>query len=221
LRKDIFNADFVYESIYKQFKFECSAPGLGVFKSALTGYFNLQSKNRIENRLLTIIDFTLSSNYDRMWILDIINKRVIHTSLVAHGRNSGEEFATRFSNIPSSYQSSIGFYVTDHTYTGKHGISLLLDGVESRINDKARERAIVMHGADYVSRDFIHSNGRLGRSYGCPSIPVADHERIINMLSGKSCLYIHYPDSNYLESSPLLSLEGAWDSLFDFYLSVQ
>jgi hypothetical protein len=213
--KVILSTEMVFGTIYKEFP--NNPIDFEIFKKALIGYFNLHSKNHIENHLLTIIDFSQSSNTERLWILDVQNRKVIHSSLVAHGKNSGEEFATRFSNIPSSYQSSIGFYVTDNTYLGKHGLSLFLNGMESNINDKARERAIVMHGADYVSKEYIHLNGRLGRSFGCPSIPMSDHERIINLLSGKSCLFIHYPDADYLKYSALLSLEDAWDEIFAFY----
>jgi len=193
-----------------------SKPGYEVLRKALTGFFNLESDDRIKKNLLTIVDFSLSSNLDRMWIIDLNRLEVVHSGLCAHGRNSGEEFADSFSNTPSSYKSSLGFYITGETYTGKHGLSLLLDGVESGTNDKARERAIVMHGADYVSRDFISRNGRLGRSFGCPSIAMEDHEKIINMLSGQSCLYIHFPDAGYLQSSSLLIDETALGGMSRF-----
>lgn len=195
--------------LYNNIRGDDSKPGYEVLRKAITGFFNLESDDRVKKNILTIIDFSLSSNLDRMWIIDLNRQEVVHSGLCAHGRNSGEEFARSFSNTPSSYKSSLGFYVTGDTYTGKHGLSLLLDGVEPGINDKARERAIVMHGADYVSRDFISRNGRLGRSFGCPSIPLKDHEKIINMLSGQSCLYIYFPDAGYLKSSPLLVDETA------------
>lgn len=195
--------------LYNNIRGDESKPDYEVLRKAITGFFNLESDNRIKKNILTIIDFSLSSNLDRMWIIDLNRQEVVHSSLCAHGRNSGDEFACSFSNTPSSYKSSLGFYVTGDTYTGKHGLSLLLDGVEPGVNDKARERAIVMHGADYVSRDFISRNGRLGRSFGCPSIPMEDHENIINMLSGQSCLYIHFPDAGYLKSSSLLVDETA------------
>ncbi|MFZ0280352.1 MAG: murein L,D-transpeptidase catalytic domain family protein, partial [Bacteroidales bacterium] len=126
------------------------------------------------------------------------------------------EYASHFSNTPSSYQSSLGFYITGDTYIGKHGISLILDGVEPGINDKARERSIVMHGADYVSKSFIREYGRLGRSFGCPSIPLEDHERIINLLSGMSCIYIYYPDESYLASTHLFATEPALKGINSF-----
>lgn len=195
--------------LYNRIESEDSKPGYDVLRKALTGFFNLESDDRIKKNLLTIIDFSLSSNLERMWIIDLDRQEVVHSCLCAHGRNSGDEYACSFSNTPSSYKSSLGFYVTGDTYIGKHGLSLLLDGAEPGINDKARERAIVMHGADYVSRDFISRNGRLGRSFGCPSIPMENHEEIIILLSGRSCLYIHFPDTGYQQNSSLLADDTA------------
>lgn len=191
-------------------------PEFEVFEKALTGFFNLKAENKVENNLLTIIDFSISSSRERMWIVDMLKMEVVHFSLVAHGRNSGEEFAGTFSNRPSSYQSSLGFYLTDAIYFGRHGMSLHLDGIEPGINDKARERTIVMHSADYVSKDFIRRHGRLGRSFGCPAIPKENHEEIIKLLSGKSCIYIHYPDETYLSKSQLLESDVAIKGMTNF-----
>lgn len=189
-------------------------PGYEVFRRALTGFLNLKSEGKIRNNLLTIIDFSVSSNLERLWIVDIPGMKVIHHSLVAHGKKSGDEYATHFSNKPSSNQSSLGFYLTDGIYYGKHGVSLYLDGVEPGVNDKARERAIVMHGAGYVSREYITSYGRLGRSFGCPSIPIDKHEEIIRLLSGRSCIYIHYPDTDYFLNSKLLISEKVTEGIY-------
>jgi hypothetical protein len=208
--------DNYYASFYKRLGNEVVKPEYEVFKQALTGFFNLKGNDQISKNLLTIIDFSISSNLERMWILDLNTMEIIHHTLVAHGRNSGEEFARYFSNKPSSYQSSLGFYLTDGVYQGKHGLSLYLDGVEPGINDKARERAIVMHSADYVSRDFIRKYNRLGRSFGCPSIPIENHREIIKKLSGRSCIYIHYPDTEYMETSRLLNPESAMASIVRF-----
>ena len=205
-------------TLYSLLRSEGSKPGYEVYKKALTGFFNLKAGNNIDKNILTIIDYSISSNLNRMWVIDLNKMEVVHVSLVAHGRNSGEEFAGSFSNTPSSYKSSLGFYVTGGTYTGKHGLSLCLDGVEPGINDKARERAIAIHGADYVSSDFICRNGRLGRSYGCPSIPMEDHEKYINMLSGGSCIYIYFPDNKYLSNSCVFSLDTALDGMSRFFI---
>ena len=208
--------DRVCSELYSRLERDDSKPGYEVLRKGLTGFFNLESDDRIKKNLLTIIDFSLSSNLERMWIIDLNRQEVVHSCLCAHGRNSGDEFACSFSNTPSSYKSSLGFYVTGETYIGKHGLSLILEGAEPGINDKARERAIVMHGADYVSRDFISRNGRLGRSFGCPSIPMDNHEEIISLLSGQSCLYIHFPDAGYLQSSSLLADDTAMGGMSRF-----
>ncbi|MBW6500106.1 MAG: murein L,D-transpeptidase catalytic domain family protein [Bacteroidales bacterium] len=201
---------FCYRALYC----DPPKPGYEVFKRALTGFLNLKSSGNIRNNLLTIIDFSVSSNVERMWIVDIHHMKVIHNSLVAHGKESGDEYATQFSNIPSSNRSSLGFYLTGEIYYGKHGISLFLDGVEPGVNDKARDRAIVMHGAEYVSRKYINTYGRLGRSFGCPSIPIDKHEEIIRLLSGRSCIYIYYPDKDYFLNSRLYSAEKVNEGIY-------
>jgi outer membrane lipoprotein-sorting protein len=208
------NIDSYFTWFYNVLESDTPKPEYEVFTKALTGFFNLKAGNKIKNNLLTIIDFSLSSNMERMWIIDMNKLKVVNYSLVAHGRNSGDEFAKYFSNKPSSYQSSLGFYLTDDIYYGKHGMSLYLDGVEPDVNDKARERAIVIHGANYVSRDFIRNYGRLGRSFGCPSIPMENHEEIISMLSGRSCIYIYYPDEKYLNTSTMFSTDTVMAGIY-------
>jgi len=208
------NIDSYFTWFYNVLESDTPKPEYEVFTKALTGFFNLKAGNKIKNNLLTIIDFSLSSNMERMWIIDMNKLKVVNYSLVSHGRNSGDEFAKYFSNKPSSCQSSLGFYLTDDIYYGKHGMSLYLDGVEPGVNDKARERAIVIHGANYVSRDFIRNYGRLGRSFGCPSIPMENHEEIISMLSGRSCIYIYYPDEKYLNISTLFSTDTVMAGIY-------
>ncbi len=201
---------------FRDLRSDAPKPEFDVFKKALTGFFNLKAGNELKKNILAIIDFSLSSKLDRMWIINMDKMEVIHHCLVAHGRSSGEEFASHFSNVPSSCKSSLGFYMTGKTYSGKHGLSLYLDGIEPGINDKARQRAIVMHGADYVSRDFIRDYGRLGRSFGCPSIPLEDHEKILNALAGGSCLYIYYPDNEYQANSKMFDPESALEGMQTF-----
>jgi hypothetical protein len=152
-----------------------------------------------------------------MWIVDVDKMKIVRQSLVSHGRNSGELYANKFSNITSSYQSSLGFYTTGDIYTGKHGMSLYLDGVEKGINDNARERAIVIHSADYVSKNFIASNGRLGRSQGCPAIPVEDHKKVISLISGGSCLYIYHPQDMYHSKTGIVGQEIALAGMIKFF----
>lgn len=175
------------------------------FTKAFEGYEQLKNQGKIENEYLTIVDFSLSSNEDRMWVIDMANKKVVLQTLVAHGRNSGNEMATKFSNQSESYQSSLGFYITGETYQGKHGLSMRLDGVEYGINDHARDRAVVVHGADYVSESFIKAHGRLGRSQGCPAVSYEVHDKLINLIKNKSCLFIYHPSRNYVVKSKLVS----------------
>jgi len=180
-------------------------PQLESFTKALEGFYQLKQKGLIQNDILTLVDFSLSANSKRMWVIDMNTNTVLYHSLVAHGRNSGEEFATAFSNKSESYQSSLGFYLTGETYQGKHGLSLRLDGLERGINDKARDRAVVIHGADYVSEQFIKQNKRLGRSQGCPALPVELNQEIIKTIKEKSCLFIYHPSRSYKMASKLIS----------------
>ena len=175
------------------------------FKYGLKGYLKLQNENSLNNsNFLTIIDMSVSANTERLFIINMETQQLEHKSLVAHGRNSGLEYASRFSNKMSSHQTSLGFYKTAETYIGKHGFSLRLDGLEFS-NNQARKRAIVIHEADYASSDFIKKNGRLGRSYGCPSIPKKDYNSIIDKIKKGSCLFIYYPETSYLTNSKLIN----------------
>jgi len=173
------------------------------FNTGLKGFLKLRAENKLGNsKYLTIIDMSVSANQDRFFLIDLNAEKIVHKSIVAHGRNSGSEFAKIFSNKIGSFQSSIGFYKTAETYQGKHGLSLRLDGLEHS-NSNARKRAIVIHAADYVSNIFIHKNGRLGRSLGCPSLPEKDYSKIIEKIKNGSVLFIYYPQEKYLETSVL------------------
>jgi hypothetical protein len=174
-------------------------PDYDVFEKAMTGYHRLKHSGKLSDReILAIIDFRKPSSDKRLWVFDLKKKEILYYSLVAHGRNSGELYPDHFSNIINSYQSSLGFFITGGTYIGKHGISLRLHGVEEGINDLAEDRAIVMHGAEYVSESYIQKNGRLGRSFGCPAIPMEIHKGLIEYLKEGACLFIYYPDHTYL-----------------------
>ncbi|WP_418264858.1 murein L,D-transpeptidase catalytic domain family protein [Flavobacterium faecale] len=187
------NEERVYESLQSS-KFDL--PKFEIFTKALNGFYLLKEKGLIQKNILTLIDFSLSSNTQRLWVIDLDHNVILFNSLVAHGRNSGDEFAASFSNTPESFKSSLGFYATAEIYTGKHGKSLRLDGLEKGVNDNARERAVVMHGASYVSKSFIANNRRLGRSLGCPAIPVELTNEIIQTIKDKSCLFIYHPSNN-------------------------
>jgi hypothetical protein len=162
-------------------------------------------KMNLHNPIMAIADFTQSSRNKRLYVIDLIKRKVLLNTYVAHGRNSGGEFAEHFSNNNSSFQSSLGFYKTLGTYQGKHGLSLRLEGLEKGINDRALERAIVMHGADYVSESFIKNTGRLGRSQGCPAVSIADSKKLINLMYNGAGLFIYSTDQNYFKASSLLS----------------
>jgi hypothetical protein len=171
-------------------------PKLESFQKAMQGFYEMKKKGNFKKDILTLIDFSLSSNEKRLWVIDLSTNTIVFNSLVAHGRNTGDEFAKNFSNSSSSFKSSLGFYSTGEVYNGKHGKSLKLDGLEKGINDNARNRGIVIHAANYVSDFFIKAHNRLGRSQGCPALPIEFTEKIINKIKGKSCLYIYYPNSN-------------------------
>lgn len=175
------------------------------FSFAYLGYKQLLMKEVMEKKdILTVIDFNKSSKKERLFIIDLDKQKVIHESLVAHGKNSGWDIPKSFSNVANSNQSSLGFYVTGETYMGKHGLSLKLDGLEEGINDNARKRHIVIHSADYVSDGFIDKVGRLGRSFGCPSLPSKNYEKIIDIIKEKSVIFIYSKQKEYFNTSHYL-----------------
>lgn len=183
--------------------------GYQPFETALKGYLKLTQEGQIEfGSLLTVIDMSVSANKNRFFLIDIEKEKIVHKSIVAHGRNSGGEYAKYFSNKIGSFKSSIGFYRTGETYQGKHGLSLRLDGLEFS-NSNARKRAIVIHAADYVSSVFIEKNGRLGRSLGCPSLPQKDYDQIVEKIKEGTLLFIYYPEAHYLKNSDLANYSFA------------
>jgi hypothetical protein len=203
-----FNAiiDAKVESVYNSLQAnQFQLPKSECFAEALKGFYSLKEKGLVKKDILTVVDFSLSSNTKRLWIIDLSKNEILLQSLVAHGRNTGEEFANYFSNKEESYQSSLGFYATGEVYNGKHGVSLKLDGLEKGLNDRARERAVVIHGADYVSEAFIKAHKRLGRSQGCPAVPVGVASDVIEMIKNGSCLYIYHPSLSYSKKSKLIS----------------
>ncbi len=183
---------------------------LKTFKVALLGYLNLKHKGAIKrNGLLILIDYSRPSDRERFFVIDVKKAKLLYKSLVAHGKNSGDRFACGFSNKPGSYKSCLGFFVTGSTYKGKHGYSLLLQGVEPGINDNALKRRIVIHGADYVSRQFIKKYGRAGRSLGCPALPQNIAPSIIETIKGGNCLFIFGRDKFYFQKSRIINAKGA------------
>jgi len=189
-------SDFA-KSIYDSLKLGKSGLNLNVFESALTGYYVLKDQGLVKHKIITVVDFDMPSNLKRMWIINLEAKKLLFHTLVAHGKNSGEDLAVQFSNKDQSFMSSLGFYVTGNTYIGKHGLSLILKGMDKGQNTNAERRSIVLHGAEYVCEQFIESNGRLGRSHGCPAVPVALHKAIIDHIKDGSLLFIHKSDQTY------------------------
>jgi len=176
------------------------------FAYAWRGYLSLYEKGMITNPgYLSIADFTQSSKNKRLYIVDLQEMKLFMNTYVAHGRNSGGEFAKTFSNRPESRKSSLGFFITGKTYTGIHGLSLQITGIEKGINDRAWARRIVIHGAEYVGDNYIEENPFIGRSYGCPAVPAAERDAIINTIKEGSCLFIYHPSKLYLNRSKILN----------------
>jgi L,D-transpeptidase catalytic domain len=181
-----------------------SLPKIDCFSKGVLGFYNLKQRGKIKKDILTIIDYSLPSHKKRLWVIDLDNNKVLFNTLVAHGVNSGTTYAKRFSNKLESNQSSLGFYTTGESYVGKHGLSMKLDGLEKGINNKARLRDVVIHGADYVSPAYIKSNKLLGRSQGCPALPHKFSKKIIKTIKNRSCLFIYNPDKTYFRKTKIV-----------------
>lgn len=198
---------FIHKSLEVYDSLQLEAEGLSkeVFEMALKGMDKLiQAGITHKNNIIAIADFNQPSTNKRLYIIDLENYQLKFRTWVAHGRNSGGGMAERFSNRVSSNQSSPGFYVTGATYQGKHGYSLRLEGVEKGINDNAGRRAIVMHGAEYVNPGVISKLGFIGRSQGCPAIPMNLHRPVIDQLKDGACLFIYSTTASYLKNSSLI-----------------
>jgi L,D-transpeptidase catalytic domain len=195
-------ADIIYDSI------QLGKAGLKkeAFEYAWKGYNTLLEKNKVQKTgIITICDFSQSSRRKRMYLIDIENYKLLMQTHVAHGRNSGKEYATRFSNKSESHQSSLGFYLTGDTYWGGHGFALRIDGLEPGINDKAESRKIVVHGSRYVGPDYLRLSKYIGRSFGCPAIPSRQSIKVINVIKNGTCFFIYHPTKKYIETSKILN----------------
>lgn len=176
------------------------------FDHAMKGFSYLLRKGSIvKDNIISIVDFSLPSNRKRLFVIDLDNYRVLYNTYVAHGVNSGKEYAKDFSNKPSSYKSSLGFYETRNTYIGEHGYSLRLNGLEKGINDNANSRDIVIHAADYVNESLIRSQGYIGRSWGCPALPEKLNKPIIDKIKNGSCLFIYCKNNAYQKKSRIIN----------------
>jgi L,D-transpeptidase-like protein len=202
------NAAFRAEAANLYLAFDLQDMGLTkkAFDYALKGYYYLLDHHWLnKSNILTICDLSQSSRNKRLYILDMDQRTVLVNTYVAHGRNSGGEFARSFSNSPSSHKTSLGFYVTQGTYYGNNGLSLKIRGMERGFNDRAGGRNIVVHGSEYVGPDFLQMNQFCGRSYGCPAVPADESEEIIDLIKEGSCLFIYHPTKKYLIRSKILN----------------
>lgn len=200
-------------SQYDAINSEANKPKFDIYKKAMLGYYKLKDEGKVQKDIVTVIDFRMSSTEKRMWIIDVATNKVLYHSLVAHGKNSGWDFAKTFSNTRNSNMSSIGFYLVGEKYFGKYGLSLRLDGVEKGFNDNARSRAIVMHPAQYVNASITGSLGRLGRSFGCPAIPYKDSDKIMKTIADRSVLFIYFPQKDYLQKTAYSDEMSAYNYL--------
>jgi hypothetical protein len=176
-----------------------------VLDAALEGHQKLVDKGAVRNsQYLTIVDFSQSSRKRRFYLLDLNNIELVMNTFVSHGKNSGVDRAEKFSNVPESEKSSLGFYTTKNPYIGKHGLSLRLAGLEKGFNDNAERRAIVLHGAKYVNAGRVKST-YMGRSQGCPAVPQAQSSKIIKLIKNGTALFIYHPSEKYLNNSELLN----------------
>lgn len=172
-----------------------------VLTLALAAYKKAAEKGGVKKQILTVIDYSLPSNKQRMWVFDLVSERLLYNTYVAHGRNSGDVVPHHFSNKSSSKETSLGTYLTRDTYIGSKGYSLNLQGLERGFNDNAYSRRVVIHGAWYVEPDFIKKSGHAGRSWGCPSIAKTLAKPVINTIKGGSVVFAYYPDRYYLSHS--------------------
>ena len=193
-------------ALYEQINLQELGLTKKAFAYALKGYYYLLDHHWLtKTNILSICDLSQSSRNKRLYVVDLEQKTVLINTYVAHGRNSGGEFAKTFSNSPSSHKTSLGFYVTQGTYMGANGLSLKMRGMEKGFNDRANGRNIVVHGSEYVGPDFLQMNQYCGRSYGCPAIPSAESEEIIDMIKEGSCLFIYHPTKKYITRSKILN----------------
>ena len=196
----------VIEAEYDSLHLENLGLSKTAFSYAMKGFnFLVQAGKLSKENIISIVDFSQPSSRKRLFILDLSNLRVLYNTYVAHGVNSGKEYANQFSNTPESFKSSLGFYETKSTYLGAHGYSLRLAGLERGINDNAEKRDIVIHSAGYVDESLIRSQGYIGRSWGCPALPEKLHKPIIDKIKNGSCLFIYSENDAYLKKSKIIN----------------
>ena len=199
-------ADVLIQSIYDSLQLEKRGLKKEAFAFAYNGYTKLEEEGKLNKEgLITICDFSQSSRKKRLYLIDLKACKLLMNTYVAHGKNSGGEFAKKFSNKPESLQSSLGFYKTKRTYYGTHGLALTITGLEPGFNDKAERRKIVVHGSQYIGDNYLRWGGYMGRSFGCPAVPMKYSKKLINTIKDGSCLFIYHPSKNYLAGSKILN----------------
>ena len=198
--------DHEMELIYDSLQLEKRGLRKEAFNYAYTGYKKLEEEGMLNKEgLITICDFSQSSKRKRLYLIDLKECKLLLNTYVAHGKNSGGEYARKFSNKPESLQSSLGFYRTKRTYYGGHGLALTISGLEPGFNDKAERRKIVVHGSQYIGDNYKRWGKFMGRSFGCPAVPMKQSKILINMIKDGSCLFIYHPSKNYLSGSKILN----------------
>jgi hypothetical protein len=202
------------DSAYDALQLESLGLQKNIFFYACKGYQYLLSQHKLSvSSLLTICDYSQSSAQKRLYVIDMENGRILYNTYVSHGKNSGSEFATSFSNRSESHKSSLGFMVTGNTYRGRAGYSMYFEGLEYGINNNVRKRAIVMHGSEYVNEERADEGAFMGRSFGCPAVPYAEHKKIIDAIKGGSCFFAYADDKWYATTSKILKAKFEWPAI--------
>ena len=198
--------DAEMELIYDSLQLQKRGLKKEAFNYAYTGYKKLEEEGKLDKEgLITICDFSQSSKRKRLYLINLNECKLLLNTYVAHGKNSGGEYARKFSNKPESRQSSLGFYTTKTTYYGGHGLALTLSGLEPGFNDKAERRKIVLHGSQYIGDNYRRWGKFMGRSFGCPAVPMKQSKTLINTIKDGSCLFIYHPSKSYLSGSKILN----------------
>jgi hypothetical protein len=211
----------IVDSIYSKANLSIAGLNRNVFAEAYKGYQYLLSAGKVKrSEVLTIVDYSKRSSEKRLYVIDMLNGELLYNTFVAHGKNSGADYATSFSNKMSSNKTSLGFMVTAETYIGSKGYSLRLDGQEGGINDRVRDRAVVMHGSNYVSPERAANGTMMGRSFGCPALSYREHKEIIDEIKNGSVFFAYYPDVTYSNRSKIINADFEWPVLASMNISV-
>lgn len=202
------------DSMYTQLHLDSAGLKRDIFYYACKGYEYMLSKNLLSKKnLLTICDYSQPSSAKRLYVLDMEQGVILYNTFVSHGRNSGKDMASSFSNLNSSHKSSLGFMITAETYRGKAGYSMRFDGQEHGINNNVRKRDIVMHGSNYVNGERVEEGQMMGRSFGCPAVPYEVHKDIIDEIKEGSCFFAYHTDAWYNHSSQIINARFNWPAL--------